>query len=95
LLPIKATIMNLLSIAASFDALVWVAAFVLASIVLLRAVGFGMALAVLIDATLVRLLVVRATMRLFGKWNGWAPAPLGGYGQRLGCVELSVAQRLS
>jgi RND superfamily putative drug exporter len=52
------------------------AAFALASIVLIRAVGFGMALAVAIDATLVRLLLVPATMRLFGKWNWWAPAPL-------------------
>jgi len=48
-------------------------AFALAKIVLLRAVGLGMALAVLIDATLVRLLLVPATMRLFGKWNWWAP----------------------
>jgi RND superfamily putative drug exporter len=52
------------------------AAFALAKVVMIRAVGFGMALAVLIDATLVRLLVVPATMRLFGKWNWWAPAPL-------------------
>ncbi len=52
------------------------AAFALAKVVLIRAVGFGMALAVLIDATLVRLLLVPATMRLFGKWNWWAPAPL-------------------
>ncbi len=51
-------------------------AFAIAKIVLLRAVGLGMALAVLIDATLVRLLLVPATMRLFGKWNWWAPAPL-------------------
>ena len=49
------------------------AAFALAKIVLIRAVGFGMGLAVLIDATLVRLLLVPATMRLFGKWNWWAP----------------------
>jgi RND superfamily putative drug exporter len=35
-----------------------------------------MALAVLIDATLVRLLLVPATMRLLGKWNWWAPAAL-------------------
>jgi RND superfamily putative drug exporter len=35
-----------------------------------------MALAVGIDATLVRLLLVPATMRLFGKWNWWAPAPM-------------------
>jgi len=52
------------------------AAFGLAQIVMIRAVGLGMALAVLIDATLVRLLLVPATMRLFGKWNWWAPAPL-------------------
>jgi putative drug exporter of the RND superfamily len=52
------------------------AAFALAHIVLIRAVGFGMALAVGIDATLVRLLLVPATMRLVGKWNWWAPAPL-------------------
>ncbi len=49
------------------------AAFALAKVVLIRAVGFGMALAVAIDATLVRLLLVPATMRLFGDWNWWAP----------------------
>lgn len=52
------------------------AAFGLAQIVMIRAVGLGMALAVLIDATLVRLLLVPATMRLFGSLNWWAPAPL-------------------
>jgi RND superfamily putative drug exporter len=51
-------------------------AFALAKIVVIRAVGFGMAVAVGIDATLVRLLLVPATMRLFGKWNWWAPRPL-------------------
>ena len=49
------------------------AAFALAKVVLIRAVGFGMALAVFIDATLVRLLLVPATMRLFGDWNWWSP----------------------
>ena len=43
------------------------AAFALAKVVLIQAVGFGMALAVAIDATLVRLLLVPATMRLFGR----------------------------
>jgi len=52
------------------------AAFALASIVMIRAVGFGMALAVFVDATVVRLVLVPATMRLFGKWNWWAPKPL-------------------
>jgi RND superfamily putative drug exporter len=48
-------------------------AFALASVVLLRAVGVGMALAVLIDATLIRLFVVPATMRLLGSLNWWSP----------------------
>ncbi len=52
------------------------AAFAFAKIVLIQAVGFGMALAVTIDATLVRLLLAPATMRLFGDRNWWAPAPL-------------------
>ncbi len=49
-------------------------AFALAAVVVVRAVGFGMALAVALDATLVRVLLVPATMRLFGKLNWWAPA---------------------
>jgi len=38
----------------------------------------GLALAIFIDATLVRALVVPSTMRLMGKWNWWSPAFLGG-----------------
>jgi putative drug exporter of the RND superfamily len=48
-------------------------AFALARVVLIKAVGLGMALAVAVDATLVRLLLVPATMRLFGHLNWWAP----------------------
>jgi RND superfamily putative drug exporter len=51
-------------------------AFALARVVLVKAVGFGMAMAVALDATLVRVLLVPATMRLFGDANWWAPAPL-------------------
>jgi RND superfamily putative drug exporter len=51
-------------------------AFALANVVILKAVGVGMALAVALDATLVRVLIVPATMRLFGDLNWWAPAPL-------------------
>ena len=50
--------------------------FVAADIILIKALGFGTAIAVLIDATLVRALLVPATMRLLGRWNWWAPAPL-------------------
>ena len=51
-------------------------AFALARVVLIKAVGLGMALAVAVDASLVRLLLVPATMRLFGHLNWWAPAVL-------------------
>jgi RND superfamily putative drug exporter len=51
-------------------------AFGLAEILLIKAIGLGMALAVAIDATLVRALVVPATMRLLGDLNWWSPAPL-------------------
>jgi RND superfamily putative drug exporter len=63
------------------------AAFGLAEILLIKAIGLGMALAVAIDATLVRALVVPATMRLLGRWNWWAPAPLARLYRRLGLGE--------
>ena len=59
-------------------------AFALARVVLIQAVGFGMAVAVAVDATLVRVLLVPATMRLFGHLNWWAPAPLVRLRKRLG-----------
>src|SRR5262249_12380601 len=48
-------------------------AFALASLVPIKAMGFGLAIAVLIDATIVRLVMVPATMRLLGRWNWWIP----------------------
>ena len=53
-------------------------AFGLSSIIILKQIGLGLALAIFIDATLVRALVVPSTMRLMGKWNWWSPAFLGG-----------------
>ena len=50
------------------------AAFAMARVVVLQATGVGMALAIALDATLVRALLVPATMRLFGDWNWWAPS---------------------
>src|SRR5437867_4386196 len=63
------------------------AAFGLADIVLIKAIGLGMALAVAIDATLVRALVVPATMRLLGDLNWWAPGPLARFQRRIGLRE--------
>ena len=48
-------------------------AFGLSSVVILKQIGLGLALAIFIDATLVRALIVPSTMRLMGKWNWWSP----------------------
>jgi RND superfamily putative drug exporter len=50
--------------------------FAFADIVLIKALGIGMALAVALDATVVRALLVPATMRLLGHWNWWMPRSL-------------------
>ncbi|HSH21234.1 MAG TPA: MMPL family transporter [Candidatus Caenarcaniphilales bacterium] len=60
------------------------AAFALADIVTIKSIGVGMAIAVLLDATIIRVLLVPATMRLMGRWNWWAPGPLGRLADRLG-----------
>ncbi|MDQ6661206.1 MAG: MMPL family transporter [Chloroflexota bacterium] len=49
------------------------ACFATADMILVKALGLGMALAVVLDATLVRGLLVPATMRLLGDWNWWMP----------------------
>ncbi len=47
--------------------------FVAADIILIKALGLGTAIAVLLDATVVRALLVPASMQLLGDWNWWAP----------------------
>ena len=48
--------------------------FGLARSVIIQAVGVGIGIAVVVDATIVRALLVPATMRLMGRWNWWQPA---------------------
>ncbi len=60
------------------------AAFSLADVITIKSIGVGMAIAVAVDATIVRVLLVPATMRLMGKWNWWAPGVLGRFVDRLG-----------
>jgi len=60
------------------------AAFALADTVTIKSIGVGMALAVALDATIIRVLLVPATMRLLGRWNWWAPGPLGRLAERFG-----------
>ena len=51
-------------------------AFVVAGAPSLKELGTGLGVAILLDATLVRLLIVPAAMRLLGEWNWWMPGPL-------------------
>ncbi|HEY7451465.1 MAG TPA: MMPL family transporter [Candidatus Limnocylindria bacterium] len=62
-------------------------AFALSDVLFLKAIGFSMALAVLIDATVVRGILVPAFMRVMGRWNWWAPAWLQRAVARLGLYE--------
>ena len=64
------------------------AAFALAKIITIQSLGVGMAIAVLVDATVIRVLLVPATMRLLGRWNWWAPGPLARLAEHLGFGEL-------
>jgi uncharacterized membrane protein YdfJ with MMPL/SSD domain len=59
-------------------------AFALAEIITIKSIGVGMAIAVAVDATIIRVLLVPATMRLMGRWNWWAPGVLGRFADRLG-----------
>jgi uncharacterized membrane protein YdfJ with MMPL/SSD domain len=61
-----------------------IGAFAISKLVFLKEVGLGVAAAVLIDAFIVRALLVPALMALLGRWNWWAPAPLARLHQRLG-----------
>jgi uncharacterized membrane protein YdfJ with MMPL/SSD domain len=51
-------------------------AFVVAGAPSLKELGTGLGVAILLDATIVRLLIVPAAMRLLGEWNWWMPGPL-------------------
>ncbi len=61
--------------------------FSLSSITFIKLLGVGMIVALVLDATLVRLLLVPATMRLLGDANWWAPAPLRRLHDRYGIRE--------
>ncbi|MDF1605306.1 MMPL family transporter [Nocardioides sp. YIM 152315] len=64
-----------------------IGAFGLSGIVFMKMLGIGMLVALLIDATVVRAVLVPATMRLLGRWNWYAPAPLARWWERHGFRE--------
>jgi putative drug exporter of the RND superfamily len=53
----------------------------------IKEVGLGMAIAVILDATVVRMLLVPATMKLMGRWNWWAPPAMRRLHLRFGLLE--------
>ena len=63
------------------------AGFVAGDILIIKEMGVALVAAVLIDATLVRMLLVPATMTVLGRWNWWAPAPLRRLHERFGITE--------
>ena len=64
-----------------------IGAFATSEIIFIKENGIGTALAVLIDATIIRALLVPSLMELLGKWNWWAPAPLRRLHRRIGISE--------
>ena len=64
-----------------------IGAFATSEVVFIKQLGLGTALAVLIDAFLVRALLVPSLMALLGRWNWWAPRPLARLHSRLGIAE--------
>lgn len=63
------------------------AALIAAQVSFMRIFGVGLTLAVIVDATLVRMALLPAFMQVMGKWNWWAPAPLVRLHQRIGLTE--------
>jgi RND superfamily putative drug exporter len=62
-------------------------AFGVSSVFFMKQIAVGMAVGVLLDATIVRALLVPALMRILGEWNWWAPAPLRRLQLRFGFSE--------
>ena len=63
------------------------AALIAAEVSFMRMFGLGLVLAVLVDATLVRMMLVPAFMHVLGGWNWWAPKPLVRLHRRIGISE--------
>ncbi|MER7332472.1 MULTISPECIES: MMPL family transporter [unclassified Micromonospora] len=73
--------------AAALLLIIVVAGFASGAMAYIKLIGIGMIVAIVVDATLVRALLVPAAMRLLGRWNWWAPGPLGRVYRRYGIRE--------
>ena len=63
--------------AAALVMLVVFGSFAFTGVLVIKEIGVGLAVAVLVDATLVRVVLVPATMKLLGRWNWWMPSSVG------------------
>ena len=63
-------------------------AFGLAQVLIIKSIGVGLALAIAIDASIVRMLIVPSVMRILGRANWWAPSPLRRLHERIGASEM-------
>ncbi|PZF86980.1 MMPL family transporter [Micromonospora deserti] len=73
--------------AAALLLIIVVAGFATGGMSYIKLIGVGMIVAIVVDATLVRALLVPATMRLLGRWNWWLPGPLDRLWRRFGIRE--------
>jgi uncharacterized membrane protein YdfJ with MMPL/SSD domain len=64
-----------------------IGAFVTSQVIFIKELGLGTAIAVLIDASIIRALLVPSLMEMLGRWNWWAPAPLRRLHARIGLSE--------
>ena len=67
-----------------------VGAFVTSEIIFIKQLGLGTALIVLIDATIIRALLVPSLMEMLGRWNWWAPRPLRRLHARFGLSDAAA-----
>ena len=67
------------------------AALIASQVSVMRLFGTGLTLAILVDATLVRVVLVPAFMHLMGRWNWWSPKPLAKLHARIGISEAGPA----
>jgi RND superfamily putative drug exporter len=70
-------------------------AFALADVVIIKAIGVGLAIAIAVDATIVRILIVPSVMRILGRANWWAPRPVALLHRRIGAGEVASAADLA
>lgn len=68
-----------------------IGAFATSQIVFIKELGIGTAVGVILDATIVRALLVPALMGLLGRWNWWAPSPLRWVHSRIGFSEAQAS----